>query len=370
MFDFLVARHGEARPPKEVQIAHEVFGRPAAFNPEKDPVVRVYAHRLRAKLAAYAGSSLGAAHLVLPAGQYRLELARGSPPRQQSPAPSRRTLALSGALLAVIAAVAVAGGEAARRARDPYLQALRSPFWRAIADSPRPVLIVVGDYYVMGESDDGFEVSRLVRDYAINSKADLDAYLLKHPEAINRYQDLSLAYLPTSSAPSVAQVASLLSRRKPVRVVTTSQLNPQSLRADDIVYVGYLSGLGLLRDEVFKGSRFRIGASYDDLIDVAGKRRYHSQAGVGPAMGELYEDYAYVASFQSESGTRIAVVAGLRDMGAAAAAEQVTTPRALAALGGARGWNATEALYRVRGQGMVGYERKLLVAAPRAAVDR
>src|SRR5271165_6220571 len=41
---------------KEYQIATEVFGRPADFDPQLDSTIRVQAGRLRAKLAEYYGS--------------------------------------------------------------------------------------------------------------------------------------------------------------------------------------------------------------------------------------------------------------------------------------------------------------------------
>jgi len=51
-----LAEHSLAHPPstvKEYQIATEVFGRPANFDPQGDSTVRVQAGRLRAKLAEY-----------------------------------------------------------------------------------------------------------------------------------------------------------------------------------------------------------------------------------------------------------------------------------------------------------------------------
>src|ERR1700757_2546947 len=41
---------------KEYQIATEVFGRPADFDPQSDSMIRVQAGRLRAKLAGYYGA--------------------------------------------------------------------------------------------------------------------------------------------------------------------------------------------------------------------------------------------------------------------------------------------------------------------------
>ena len=61
-------------PPKEYQLATEVFGRPADFDPHVDSTIRVQAGRLRVKLAEYYGS-LGASDPIvveLPKGSYAL----------------------------------------------------------------------------------------------------------------------------------------------------------------------------------------------------------------------------------------------------------------------------------------------------------
>src|SRR5208282_3373583 len=59
---------------KEYQIATEVFGRPADFDPQSDSTIRVQAGRLRIKLAEYYASE-GAADSILvkiPKGSYHV----------------------------------------------------------------------------------------------------------------------------------------------------------------------------------------------------------------------------------------------------------------------------------------------------------
>src|SRR3954463_9718762 len=61
-------------PLKEYQIATEVFGRPADFDPQLDSTIRVQAGRLRSKLAAYYSAEGAADSFVLemPKGSYLL----------------------------------------------------------------------------------------------------------------------------------------------------------------------------------------------------------------------------------------------------------------------------------------------------------
>jgi len=79
-------------PLKEYQIATEVFGRPADFDPQSDSTVRVQASRLRIKLAEYYASEGAADPIVvkIPKGSYHLvfEAKAAEPPGELRAAPS------------------------------------------------------------------------------------------------------------------------------------------------------------------------------------------------------------------------------------------------------------------------------------------
>src|SRR3984885_2633615 len=79
-------------PLKEYQIATEVYGRSADFDPQSDSTIRVQAGRLRVKLAEYYASEGTADPLVvkIPKGSYHLtfEPKPPDPPRQPAVAPT------------------------------------------------------------------------------------------------------------------------------------------------------------------------------------------------------------------------------------------------------------------------------------------
>src|SRR5438876_10412574 len=106
-------------PLKEYQIATEVFGRPADFDPQSDSTIRVQAGRLRMKLAEYYSSEGADDPLVVelpkgtyvlsfhqcahaPAREFRPEVAPESPPKVR-----RAVIALSVLLAAALAAIGV-----------------------------------------------------------------------------------------------------------------------------------------------------------------------------------------------------------------------------------------------------------------------
>lgn len=86
---------GQAEEIREYTVAVEALGRPRDFNPKRDPIVRVEAHRLRKRLAEYYAGE-GAGHqlrLVLEPGQYvpRFEWREGVAPEQAAASPAVET---------------------------------------------------------------------------------------------------------------------------------------------------------------------------------------------------------------------------------------------------------------------------------------
>jgi hypothetical protein len=356
LFDYLVEASQRDARPKELEVAAAVFGRGSGFDGAQDASVRVAAHRLRKKLEDYyAGPGRDdPMRLTVPRGEYRL----AAVPAWQAPAaaaPAIRGRARWAVALGLLAAVNLAAWTAWWAShRDGYEPLRRLAPWSQLMTRNRPLLVVVGDYYIFGDIDQATGAGRLVREYGVNSAQDLDAWLMDHPAAVGRYRDLDLSYLPVGAAAALRDVMPVLAPkagvRDQVRVITASDLTPEMLRRNDILYVGYLSGLKLLRDPVFAGSRFRVGETYDELIDTRTGRKYESQEG-GPAEGQSSQrDLGYFAAFPGPAGNRIVIVAGARDVGLTETAEAVTSAPALRQLlKAANGADAYEGLFEAEG---------------------
>jgi hypothetical protein len=372
LFDYLVQASAAGQKPKEIEVAAAVFGRDSGFDGAQDASVRVAAHRLRKKLDEfYLGPGrVDGVRLVAPRGEYRLvavpaEAARreARPGRLRPPA-----WAVAAGLIVAINALAWAGWWAAHP-RDPYAAVRRATPWSQVLGDARPLLVVVGDYYIFGDMDQATGAGRLVREYAINSPEDLDAWLMDHPEKLGRYRDLDLFYLPVGAAAALRDIMPVLApkaaRRDQVRVITASDLTPEMLKRNDVIYIGYLSGLRMLRDPVFAGSRFRVGETYDELVDTRTHIRYESQEG-GPVKGQASQrDFGYFAAFRGPDGNRIVILAGARDMGLMQTAEAMTAPKVLDALArGADGADAFEALYEVEGMQRANFGGHLVLVSP------
>ena len=313
LFDYLAARGPDAPSASQADIADAVFGQ--ASTEGDDATVRVYVHRLRKRLEDFYdkdGGGNSAQRLAIPAGSYALRPAvmLGSEGGDAPPGLLRRlAVPLAGMLLALAAAF-VAGRLLAGPAAPPA-----NAFWQPFIDSDRPVMVVVGDYYMFGEINTFHpDQSRLIRDYRIDSPTDLARAQDEEPERYERAEDVGLTYLPLSSAYVLREVMPVLAQHgRRVGLMAASELTSETARDYNIVYVGLVSGMGLLEDVTFGNSSIKVGETYDEFTDTVARQRYTSEEARRLASPVYYRDYAYFARFREPGGALVAVIAGNRD---------------------------------------------------------
>jgi hypothetical protein len=233
-----------------------------------------------------------------------------------------------------------------------------SPLWAPLLDDKLPVLVLVGDYYIMGELDETGRVRRMVREFDINSRTDLQ--LQQQAGAYANYLNLDLNYTPTSIPVALARVMQVFgSEAGRVQVKLMSEFSTADLVGNHVIYLGYLSGLHGLEDLVFAASGLTPGLSYDEVVNLATDERYQSSSGLSTGSSG-YRDYGLLSTFPSPGGAQYVFLAGMRDEGLVNLADIVTDLDAMQELGalvpaGSRD-TALEALYEVRGFGRTNFE--------------
>jgi hypothetical protein len=341
LFDYLAEKSLAGQSPKEVAIAMDVFERDARFDVSQDALVRVYIHKLRKALDDFYASSIDEPgnKLHIPRGEYRLRVS-DRPPTLTAPQASLkdRRLWIRGAAALLALAVAVGAGIAWLGAPHSDLERVRAdPIWSSVLKDDRPITIIVGDYYLIGETDDSMGVNRLIREYSVNSKNDLDHYVQEHPALADRYMDVGLRYLPISTAFALRDVMVVLApENRRITVSKMSDIEPSTLKSADIVYIGYLSGMGMLQDLIFEGSRFSVCDSYDEIFDKRTRLTYVSEIGsdiMDPPQPtgkeKTYHDYGIFEKVRGPGGNTIVVISGTRDAGVTQTAEAFTSARKL-----------------------------------------
>lgn len=379
--------------PKEIEIAIEVLGRTSDFDVAKDSAVRVYIHQLRKKLDHYYSKfePEWRYKLTVPKGQYTIEVLERIPGTEEiagsdsegdaetdpglthaeaehaAARPGKSPPWLWPAILATLLAANLtywlAGDFLFAGADDPGVAA--HPTWQALFDDDMPIMVVMGDYYIFGELDEAGNVSRMIRDFDINSKQDLDNLFAAEPELGWTYYDLNLNYLPEGSALALADIIPVLrSSNKPVNVKMMSDVSTRDLQRNHVVYIGYVSALDRLSNMVFSVSDLRIGDNYDQLINKNSREVYTSNAGL-PSFDEPFLDYGWFVTFPSTQKTQMVIVAGMRDGGLVHTAQAVSEASTLQALDQRLAESeqskssAYEAVYQVRGLDRMNFDARL-----------
>jgi hypothetical protein len=175
-------------PVKEYQIATEVFGRPADFDPQLDSTIRVQVGRLRTKLAEYytAEGVDDPVVVELPKGSYHLEFhnraatARTNhsidtpPERVDSPAgPDKEWWKIAAVSLAVILAVSLVTIVWLLATRQPATTSASQPdsvaeslqvFWRPFLSSPEQPWVIFSNAAFVGRPEVGLRYYSPARD--------------------------------------------------------------------------------------------------------------------------------------------------------------------------------------------------------------
>ncbi len=366
-------------PLKEYQIATEVFGRPAGFDPRMDSTVRVQTGRLRAKLAEYY-SGKGADDPVvveLPKGNYTLltherTLIEAPPPPTpiRQPEPLSKVPAntwLSGLVVSVwsLGAIALVLSIALIVAltRPPALRSVAqaSPavrtFWHGFVDQPERPLVVFSNAAFIGRPETG------MRYY--DARQDSPTAILDHYTGVGEViaiHDLDQLFASLDHS---------------IRVKRGRLMSLDDAKNNDVIFVGSPSeNLSLREMATTQDFVFHIaesGPRKGDLEIVNLKPKTgESLSFQGSAAVPITEDYALVGMVHGIISNRwVLVLAGTTTIGTQAAVETVTRGSSVEDLVSRVGVKdgavrAFEAVIRVKVSGGVPVNSEIVALHPRS----
>lgn len=317
---------------KEYQIATEVLGRPAGFDPQSDSTVRVQVGRLRVKLTEYyANEGLQDAIVVeVPKGSYGLTFhlrAKGAvelPPsahfevaeRKVEVIPSTRGWSIAVVVLSILLAASfITSAILLSRPRTQTSQGQSVPasyqiFWNRFVTGPQQPWVIFSNGSFVGRPETGMRY--------FNPATDSKSFILDHYTGVGEV--LAIHQLD--------HVFALLNH--PLRVKRGALFSLDDAQNNDLIFVGSPSeNLTLLdipgtREFVFQ--RLSSGPRKGDLAVL----NVHPQTGeppffvATPANQPTVEDYAVVSLLPGLDPSRsILILAGNSTFGTEAAVEYV-----------------------------------------------
>src|SRR5579859_175035 len=317
---------------KEYQIATEVLGRPAGFDPQSDSTVRVQAGRLRVKLAEYYAHE-GADDPILveiPKGSYAITFhPRASKPglpsantfvveprKKADVVPANRGWAIAVVVLSLLLAASLISSAVllqqkhTQTATEQPIPVVYQLFWNRFANSPQQPWVIFSNGSFVGRPETGMRY--------FNPASDARSFILDHYTGVGEV--LAIHQLD--------RVFNLLNR--PLRVKRGALFSLDDAKNNDLIFVGSpsenltLVDLPGTREFIFQ--RLDSGPRKGDLAVV----NVHPEAGepktflASPANQPTVEDYAVVSLLPGLDPSRsILILAGNSTFGTQAAVEYV-----------------------------------------------
>jgi hypothetical protein len=322
LIQYLVDRAAQGEVPKEFDISLDVFGKDKVGVDQADAQTRVYIYKLRARLDAYyAGAGKhDPLRLTIPKGAYHVFAVANEHETEaeaRAPADSRRSWTYALAALVVLSLIGNVLLVIGNGGTHDEGQSHRDPMWSALLKSQAPILIVVGDHFFFGEWGSGVRM----RDIAINSKEDLGESIHYSMNTGLSYDTLS--YLPKSvvfGMQTIVPRANASGRNVSLKLV--SELTSDDLRDYDVIYVGFVRAMGILKDYYFARSNFAADPPLFMALTHAASGEVYARSGPVP---QHNTDYGLLARYSGPAGNQILVFAGIGDVGVLAAVRALNT---------------------------------------------
>jgi hypothetical protein len=323
-------------PVKEYQIATEVFGRQADFDPQLDSMVRVQAGRLRAKLGEYYNSEGSSDHLIveLPKGSYAIAFherpgiqssgngtaALHSPTFNDIPTQfTKMTFAVPLLSFALVAALAAISWLLATRpdptvsAADPKGLAATpiETFWKGFVRGPEEPWVIFSNAQFVGRPDTG------MRYY--DAAKDGKAPILDHYTGVGE----------VLAVHNLDRVFSAL--HQSLRVKRGSLFSLDDAKNNDLIFIGSpgenltLLDIPSTREFIFRRKQEGARAGNMEIVNAHPGSGEAASYMASPSNVPMTEDYAVVALVKAINPEHYELIlAGTTTIGTQAAVEYVT----------------------------------------------
>jgi hypothetical protein len=274
-------------PPKEVEIAIDVFNKSTDFNSADDSTVRVHISNLRKKLDNYfeqAGDT-ESFRIILPTGEYRLVFIANS--NSARPAPNNQVL---------ITAAQENAASKNKQTQPKYFYALALVLILSLVIhlglALFPKQVQINQSKVSQNSTDA-----MWADLKLQEKKEVLIVLG------NEYNHVS-----TGVAQAYKHVLLTFNDPHTVSVRISTELTVQDIRQYNIIYIGDFRSMSKLGN-FFKGSSFSITENQLTLTTEESTQMFMSPQ---DTKGQ-YTDYGLFAKFNGPNKTKVFVIAGFTD---------------------------------------------------------
>jgi len=317
LLQYLVDKSSTGASPKEIEIAHDLFGKDSGFDPSTDPLIRSYISNLRKKLEHYylTTENQYAFKLDIPKGQYLViyTAADTKIPAKTHVLRSPTFYLAIISLLTLLLLYREFGHRSSPASGAPAMAV--NPIWTEfLLPESQPILLVIGDYLFLSEK--GRSVGRtFLRDPRINSQDDLRVLAERYPEKFAGSEISTVSYVGVGASlglPTLLQVFGSASNK--VSIKLSSELKWDDLDNHSVVYVGSLKTLGKL-DTLLSRTNIRYGLNPNTLKVLDTTHGNIKAFDLNWRGGNYQQDYSVILKIFGPNNNPMVFLTGFSEVG-------------------------------------------------------
>ncbi len=324
LFEYLVNSSLAGNIPKEITIAYDVFNIEFDHASSGESNVRVYVYNLRKKLELYYADEgkNDRIQFQIAKGAYKVEFIEKAVTTKKIPVKWLIASSLIALLLVLNLFLFY------RMNKKNETNGNKSKYiWNDLTGNDLPILIVIGDYFIVKESTYPDRV-RYMRDSRINSEVEFNEFMNQYPQNKDLYYKTGHTFTGKFAPVCMNEMSKmLLNFNKPVEVILASDFQWHDLQNYNVVYIGSFKSLGLMKN-LLKNSNFEYIVYPNELVyhQLNPDSVFHYNSVDSDKDNALESDYAVVTKVPATNKTNIIFFLSTRDIGLIAMTKYFTNP--------------------------------------------
>lgn len=327
LLEYLVKSTLSGQVPKEVTIAYDVYNIESDNAAFGESNIRVYVYSLRKKLDLYYASEGkdDKVRFVISKGAYKVEFIEKRD--DFTKLPKSKILIFSIITVLFLGNITLLflyfGSRGRNTVHSEYI-------WKDFIQSDLPLLVVVGDYYLVKDNSHQNRV-RYIRDSRINTDPDFTTFMNEFPQYQNLFYKSKHTVLGKFAPFCISELSELLSLNgKSFDLILASDFQWHNIQNYNIIYVGSFKSLGLMK-ELLKNSNFEFKVVPNELKyhQIVPDSLYYYYSFDSDVDNAYESDYSIVTRVPGTDGTNILFFLSTRDIGLIATVKYFTDPLTL-----------------------------------------
>ena len=329
LLKYLVDKSDKEESVKELEIAIDLFGKDANFDPNSNSQIRAYVSNLRKKLEHYylTTEDLFTYKLEIPRGQYGVNYIHVDASDEKHPV-NKRIIYYAGiaVLVLFICSLAYIVWNSSSENIISDSSENKNEVWKEFfEENSKPTTVVLGDYIFLSQKDKSSD-RIFMRNTKINSEKDFLDFKKKDPEDYAAFEMLKFTYLRPSAPYGLMQILNIWGPSfNKLSVKLASELKWEDFEEHNVVFIGTFKTLYKL-DTLLAKTNLKYSVEPSTLTIMNNLKDTLQTFDVDWLASNYQKDYSVLVKIPGTKNNSILLCLGFSEIGVLEAVKMASDP--------------------------------------------